>query len=75
MSKKKLHLLHFSNEKSEECFVFLWGLKEIEQTIQNYASQKTKIDFSKYGEIILHGIGKPSSEAIEEMRDIYGYNE
>lgn len=75
MSNKKLHLLYFANEESEECFVFLWGLKEIEQTIRNYASQKIKINFSKYGEIILQGIGKPSSEAIEEMRDIYGYSE
>ncbi len=70
---KKLHLVLFNDDKKSECFVFLWALDEAIKQVHKYAVQNRKIDFAKYGKIILHGQGKPSPEVIEEMQDTYGY--
>jgi hypothetical protein len=70
---KNLHLINFRNDQEQECYVFLWALNEAVNQINKYGTQDRKIDFAKYGKIILHGVGKPPLEVLEEMREEYGF--
>jgi len=70
-----LRLFHFTDEMHKECFVFLWCSEEASESIRRNARLKRNTDFGKYGTIIVHGIGTPSPELIEEMANEYGYEE
>ena len=73
MKEREMELFHFTNAVGETCFVFLLCDAAGAQAIKQHRQRKQEVDFCAHGEVVVHGVGAPSDDVLEEMHAHYGY--
>lgn len=73
MTERRLELFHFTDTAGGAFFVFLLCDAAGAQAIKQHMQRKQEVDFCAHGEVVVHGVGTPSDELMQEMCERYGY--